>query len=97
VNKEPSLATARRTYVPGSWNVARTIHLLSGGGTGITYGGDHGEFEYTRVSIHVFIWSGLKVTVAALPRYTIHDSRKPGPLRAASVEVGLYAGFEGGS
>ena len=44
----------------------------------MAYGGDHGEFEYTRVSIHVFIWSGLKVTAAAglNPReWTPHELR----------------------
>jgi hypothetical protein len=48
--------------------VTWVVHLPSGGGSGIVYGGDHGELAYARVSVHVFIWSGLKVTIAALPR-----------------------------
>src|SRR5215472_6278922 len=80
VNNEPSLATARNTYVPGSWNVTSVTHLPSAGGSGIVKGGDHGEFAHARVSVHVFICSGLNVTVEAFPRYTIQDSRKPGPL-----------------
>ena len=34
--------------MPGSLNVACTVHLLSGGGSGMKYGGDHGEFAYDR-------------------------------------------------
>ena len=52
-------------------------------------GGDHGEFAHDRVSVQVFIWSGLKVTAEAFPRYTIHENRKPGPLEGTSDEGGL--------
>src|SRR5213594_4882237 len=66
--------------MPGSWNLTSVIHLPSGGGSGMVKGGDHGEFAHARVSVHVFICSGLNATAEALPRYTIHDNRKPGPL-----------------
>src|SRR4051812_19863589 len=46
------------------------------------YGGDHGELPYARVSSHVFICTGSNVTADALPRYTIHENRGPGPLDA---------------
>src|SRR5262245_47491386 len=55
VNTDPSLATARSTYVPGSAKLGCATHFPSGGGSGIVYGGDHGEFAYARVSVHVFI------------------------------------------
>ncbi len=35
VKIDPSLATARSTYVPGSEKVARVFHLPSAGGSGI--------------------------------------------------------------
>src|SRR5471032_104702 len=60
------------------------------------YGGDHGEFAYARVSVHVCICSGLNVTVAALPRYTIHENRKPGPLDGMIDEGGLGPDATGG-
>ena len=41
--------------VPGSSKIACTTHVPSGGTGGMTYGGDHGEFAYVRVSCHVFI------------------------------------------
>ena len=73
--------------------VTLTVHLLSGGGSGMMYGGDQGEFAYGRVSIHVFNWSGARLTAAAFPRYTIQDSRSPGPLLADSDDEGV--GSEG--
>jgi hypothetical protein len=51
-------------------------------------GGDQGEFAHARVSVHVFIWSGLNVTADAFPRYTIHESRNPGPLEGTIEEGG---------
>ena len=46
--------------VPGSWKVACTTHLLSGGGSGIVNGGDHGEFAYARVGpgLHLVVAEG---------------------------------------
>src|SRR5439155_636561 len=40
-------------------------------------------------SVHVFICSGLNRTAEALPRYTIHDTRKPGPLEGTIDDGGL--------
>ena len=54
--------------MPGSVNTASAVHLPSAGGTGMSYGGDHIELPYARVSIQVFIWSGVNFTVDALPR-----------------------------
>lgn len=75
--------------MPGSWNLTSVIHLPSGGGSGMVKGGDHGEFAHARVSVHVFICSGLNRTAEALPRYTIHDNRKPGPLEGTIDDGGL--------
>jgi hypothetical protein len=68
VNNDPSQATARKVYVPGSLKVAEYTHLPSLGGSGITYGKDHAEFAQARESIHALNGSGVKVTFEALPR-----------------------------
>ena len=54
----------------------------------MSYGGDHIELPYARVSIQVFIWSGVNFTFAALPRYTVHDMCRPGPAWAVTATGG---------
>jgi len=67
--------------------------LPSGGGSGIVKGGDQGEFAHARVSVHVFICSGLNATADVFPRYTIHDNRRPGPLEGTIDDGGRYTRF----
>src|SRR3954453_12319005 len=75
--QNPSLASARKTYVPGLLKVARTTHLLSGGRGGGVQPTDQGEFLFKRRSSQVSHCEGSNVTAFASPRNTSQLTLRP--------------------
>src|SRR3984957_5075583 len=74
VKKSPSLPRACSTYSPGSLNVARTAHRLSGGSGGGAQ--RRADAEPPRWSSHVLNCGGSRVTRPGLRKIT-HDIRRP--------------------